>query len=312
MVPADVSPRRKRSASFLVAFAVVSAATVPGAEAARTPRLDGTVLFLPVRGRVRLPGGIFVMGSTANDMVRAVLACRKEVLRSRCDDASNRFRAEGLAHEVVLSPFALDITEVTVAAYGECVAEGACAPPGFVPGDARFDRPDFPVTHVRWDDAVDYCRFRGGRLPTEAEWEFAARGPNGREYPWGTNWNPHLANHGAFSHDETDATDGYLGLAPVGSFPDGRTPLGIHDLAGNVSEWVHDVYDVNENGFGYGEVAVKNPRGATSGGFHVIRGGSYEEGAPWLRGASRGFSTLMRTSTIGFRCAADAHFPEGD
>ena len=109
-----------------------------------------------------------------------------------------------------LSPFYLDATEVTVADYGRCVAASECAPPGFSPGDKRFDQPNFPVTHVSWDDAAKYCAWSGGRLPTEAEWELAARGVEGREFPWGMNYNTHLCNHGALAADETDATDGFV------------------------------------------------------------------------------------------------------
>jgi formylglycine-generating enzyme required for sulfatase activity len=135
--------------------------------------------------------------------------------------------------------------------------------------------------------------------------EYVARGPTSREFPWGAFYNSHLANHGAFSTDDTDATDGFAGLAPVGSFPDGVTALGVFDMAGNAAEWVADVWATDEEGFGYPAASQVNPRGPTTGGFHVVRGGSYEEGAAWMRGASRTTTALVRSAAIGFRCAAD-------
>jgi sulfatase modifying factor 1 len=263
------------------------------------------------------------MGSSPADAERANVLCRREILRSRCDELASLFMAERPAHEVTLSSYELDRTEVTVAEYGRCVAAGACAPPGFPPGDERFDRPNFPLTHVRWEDANTYCVWAGGRLPTEAEWEFAARGTAGREYPWGELYNPYICNHGALAHDDTDATDGFVGIAPVGSFPDGATPLGLLDMAGNAAEWVSDYYEIDENGFGYPAASQLNPKGPSHGVMHVVRGGSYLQGAAWMRAAARhiivqtqmtiaGFTTgfvqsllLPRSAMVGFRCAAD-------
>src|SRR5262249_19813664 len=102
-------------------------------------------LRAPVEGRARIAGTTFVMGSSPTDMVRAVMMCRREVLRAKCDDMASRFRAEGVAHEVTLSTFEIDRTEVRVADYQRCVAAGACAAAGFAPGDRRFDQPDLPV-----------------------------------------------------------------------------------------------------------------------------------------------------------------------
>ena len=96
---------------------------------------------------------------------------------------------------------------------------------------------------ITFDDAKRYCAFRGGRLPTEAEFERAARGPARRAYPWGQNYNPKLSNHGRLGVDTTDPNDGFSELAPVGSFPDGATPEGILDLAGNAAEWTADAFE---------------------------------------------------------------------
>jgi formylglycine-generating enzyme len=261
---------------------------------------------------IRVPGGTFVMGSSPTDMVRALQACRREILRSHCEEPVlqtsgilNSFRSEVPAHEVTLSTFEIDRTEVSVRAYARCVASGVCAPPGFTPSDTRFDRPELPVTHVRWEDASTYCQWVRGRLPTEAEWEYVARGTTAREWPWGKFYNPHLANHGAFAPDETDATDGFIGLAPVDAFPDGATPLGVLQLSGNVAEWVEDWWDLDENGFGYDGKPQTNPKGPKHGIGRVVRGGSYVQGEAWIRGAARGTPALLRSATVGFRCAKD-------
>ncbi len=261
------------------------------------------VLAVPAPERVRIPGGRFTMGSSPIEMQLALFSCQREILRERCSDIQHLFRAEGLAHEVELSPYELDRMEVTVGAYLRCVSAGACAPPKFSLADARFARPNLPVTHVTWEDARSYCGFLSGRLPTEAEWEYAARGPEGRRYPWGNVYNAHVCNHGAFSTDPTDVSDGHAGLAPVGSYPDGQTPLGLHDMAGNAAEWVADFFDLDEKGFSYAGRTEIDPKGPATGSRHVIRGASYLEGAAWMRGAARTTTLLSYNAEIGFRCA---------
>ena len=322
----------RSAAVLLLGFVAIDARGREGSIAAgldaaseRAPARGIQALRPPRTGRVRIAGGTFEMGSTAREMFSALRLCesptsspfstRQAVYAPLCDDTEvkNELRFEGQTHEVTLATFDLDRTEVRVADYARCVAAGRCAPPGFVPGDPRFDRPDFPVTLVRWEDAASYCAWAAGRLPTEAEWEFAARGAERRIFPWGDDYNPHLANHGAggtpipLDFDETDGSDGFVYLAPVGSFPDGATPLGVLDMAGNVAEWVSDFWgDSDENGYGYSSLPAVDPRGPITGVYHVTRGGSYESAAAWLRTAARSGHILPRTATVGFRCAADA------
>jgi formylglycine-generating enzyme required for sulfatase activity len=279
-------------------------AGLPQASPEASPRGD-VVLRPPLDGRVPVPGGTFTMGSSPVDIERAQLSCMREPAGAQCGDGEEklRFAAELPAHEVTLSPYLIDRTEVTVAAYACCVANDACPPRARASRGPQLDGPDLPVTYVGWDAAVAYCAWAGGRLPTEAEWELAARGAEGRQYPWGDVYNPFLCNHGSFAADRVDATDGFAGLAPVGTYPDGATPLGVLDLAGNVAEWVSDYYWTDEKGFGYEAASQVNPTGSKFGALHVVRGGSYLDGAAWLRGASRAFS-LGPSPTVGFRCAA--------
>ena len=284
------------SDAFAVGLPRATEGAVPGRTLALRP---------PLEGRVPIPGGTFLMGARESDLRAVIPLCDHEPLGSLCGDKGygRRFQWEAPVHPVTLSSFELDRTEVTVAAYERCVASDACPAPRWKPHDPRYDRPDFPVTFVDWDAAGAYCAWAGGRLPTEAEWEYAARGPEERRFPWGDVYNPYLSNHGSLSTDALDATDGFLGLAPVGSFPDGRTPTGLYDMAGNVAEWVADRFEDMPRGYGYEAGAQVNPTGPTTGATHVIRGGDYTEGAPGLRTTARArFSGV--SPSIGFRCAA--------
>lgn len=311
--------RSLASVSLAFAACVLAAFTIPDARAgtdslrrgfpvAPPPvesALSGGVVALRAPGpaAVLIPRGTFTMGSSRVEVQLALDACRREPLGHECD--TEMFENELDPHRVTLSPFWIDRTEVTVEAYRRCAEAGVCTPVRYDQGAARFDRPDLPVVMVAWQDAQDYCAFAGKRLPTEAEWERAARGLSDRRFPWGHHYATRRANHGTWALDNTDASDGYAELAPVGSYPDGRTSEGVDDLAGNVAEWTADAYED-----GYEAIPVTDPKGPSFGTYKVVRGGAYNFGMPWLRSAARMFRTAStRAPYLGFRCARSAHPP---
>jgi formylglycine-generating enzyme required for sulfatase activity len=201
---------------------------------------------------------------------------------------------------VYLDAFWIYKTEVTNAMYAECVQAGKCSPPRSrgshtrenYYGNPEFD--DFPVIYVSWVDANNYCSWAGGRLPTEAEWEKAARGTDGRPFPWGDVDPTSVGDLLNFYGQDTTA---------VGSFPDGASPYGALDMAGNVSEWVADWLGLNY----YNSPPSSNPLGPDSGEYRVWRGGSWATTLTELvRTSSRtGNFPTDSSGGIGFRCARD-------
>jgi len=210
---------------------------------------------------VRLPGGTFQMGSENGD-----------------DD-------EKPVHSVTLSAFEIAATEVTVGQYRQCVQAGACTAPNDK-SSSRYcnwgysDRDNHPVNCIDWHQATAYAKWVGGRLPTEAEWEYAARsGGRNQEYPWG-NQSP-TCNYAVFSSRGDGC--GQDRTWPVCSKPAGNTLQGLCDMAGNVWEWVSDWY---ESGY-YAKSPSSNPTGPSSGSLRVIRGGSWSNRASYVRAALR-------------------------
>jgi formylglycine-generating enzyme required for sulfatase activity len=265
------------------------------------PAIDGSSLRLraPLAPMVRIPAGRFVMGSDEQAVVSALADCVREPYGNRCTPSI--FGDEMPQRVVRLSSYWLDRYEVSVAQFERCVALGRCRERPHNEGTRRFERPDLPVSMVSWEDARDYCAFRGLRLPTEAEFERAARGARGRRYPWGELFNRRAANHGRFGWDVTETADGFAELAPVGSFPAGKTPEGIEDLAGNVAEWVQDRYVAR---YDPGDRVDPQGPGVGSASVRVVRGGSYTTGRSLLRGAARSFAEPSeRRPSLGFRCA---------
>ena len=203
---------------------------------------------------------------------------------------------EGPEHTVTLGAYWIDKTEVPNGAYGLCVQAGDCKAPAKHNSngiDYYFGNPqyaDYPVLFVSWKDAQNYCDWAGQRLPTEAEWEKAARGTDGRMYPWGnTAPDPSLADFGNNKWD----------VVATGNYPGGASPFGALDMAGNVWEWVSDWYGADY----YKHSPAENPTGPDSGTLKVLRGGSWNFDAPGLRTSYR----LSKEPTYvspdaGFRC----------
>ena len=237
----------------------------------------------PVDGMtlVYIPEGQYLIGSTDSDPEALI-------------DEKPR-------HKVDLSGYWMDKTLVTNAMYAMCVQAGACPTkimdisftrPAYF-GDPAFD--EYPVIFVTWDEAKNYCTWAGRRLPTEAEWEVAAKGTDGRKYPWGNApANCNLVNFGGglanYCTGDTSA---------VGKYPQGASPYGLLDMAGNVWEWVADWHSTN-----YLVEPHENPLGPATGELRVIRGGAFFNAAEYVRTSMRtGHAPGAATDNIGFRCA---------
>ena len=212
---------------------------------------------------------------------------------------------EGPVHKVCLSSFKIEKYEVTQKSFQSVMKTNP----------SRFVSADLPVDSVTWQEANKYCKKTGQRLPTEAEWEFAARGGTATEYYWGENFDSTKGNFCDTNCDMNvrvaDASDGYKYTAPVGKFP--PNPIGLYDMSGNVSEWVADWMGTEQN---YYIISPKdNPPGPIrnnirdfDGGANekVLRGGSWGGGIETLRSAWRkAFFRNYRFENLGFRCAAD-------
>jgi formylglycine-generating enzyme required for sulfatase activity len=212
---------------------------------------------------VRVPAGSFTMGSDSSEP----------------DERPER--------TVKLGEFSIDRYEVTQAQYDRCVKAGVCPVARRFPGCVG---PGLPVVGVSWHDARRYCRWSGKRLPTEAEWERAARGTDGRRYPWGARLDCSKANFGNFSGAGPCSRKNPGQIIPPGKRPGGVSPAGAHDLAGNVWEWVSD------DDAGYRERADPGQR--------VVRGGSCCSyfAMPTTTNRLR-FSPDYRDRDLGFRCA---------
>ena len=202
-------------------------------------------------------------------------------------------------HKVYLDAYYIDKFEVTAERYAKFMQATGWEKPAHWNMVKLPDHADRPVIGVSWSEADAYCRINGRRLPTEAEWEKAARGTNERKYPWGDSRpHPTLALFGQGTQFSYDV------LKPVGSHPTGQGPYGVFDLAGNVSEWVQDWYD----GEYYRDSPERNPQGPMGGQFKMARGGSWSDLPVYLLSASRTskIPSTTRNAFIGFRCAQSA------
>ena len=206
-------------------------------------------------------------------------------------------------HEVELDAFYIDKYEVTTSRYANFFQSTGRKEPRWWLETVLVSQGDRPVVGVTWDDAQAYCKHYDKRLPTEAEWEKAARGSDGRIYPWGkAKPDPNRANFGRYALSWV--TDLYTErLKPVGRYESGKSPYGAYDMAGNVREWVGDWYDETY----YQNSPTKNPKGPGEGTNHVLRGGSWGNRAVSLRSSDRGgYLPWLRVSYVGFRCAMTA------
>ncbi|TEU10572.1 MAG: TIR domain-containing protein [Anaerolineales bacterium] len=233
-------------------------------------------------GMVYVPAGEFIMGSNEGES------------------------DEQPVHTVYLDAFYIDKYEVTNTQYRKCVEAGACDTPGTITYYDNADYAQHPVSYVNWNDADAYCRWAGKRLPTEAEWEKAARGIDGQVYPWGNTFDGTKLNFAdkntSFDWSDSNWDDGYAATAPGGSYPDGASPYGALDMSGNVWEWVADWHD---EGY-YSRSPKRNPPGPDSDEYRVLRGGSWAIDLGHARCAFRNWSyPWLRFDDVGFRCARD-------
>ena len=280
-------------------------------EASSAAAVDAAPKSVCPAGMIEIAGGNFFMGS----------------------DLEDALDLEKPSHKVTVGQFCIDKTEVTVGAYKACVDAGKCAETAITnksddlkPKEkVAFDRlcnlrdpeakKDHPMNCVDWTMATTYCEAMGQRLPTETEWEFAARGPDGRIYPWGdeapsgsllnacgkecVDWgNKNKVEETAMYPDD----DGFPNTAPVGSFPRGASRFGLLDVVGNVWEWVSDRHGK------YAKEALVDPTGPAKGTDRVIRGGGWNGAyTSWVRPTFRYHDLpTKRSYGIGFRCGLGA------
>jgi sulfatase modifying factor 1 len=271
-----------RSILFLVSVpALVIGALAMVGRAQDVPRASEPPLrpnpIPEINGMVFVPAGVFTMGSSAEDLLRA----------GEVDEFPQR--------EVFVDDFYIDIREITNAEYKVYLDSTQVeAPPKWIDGNYGVGEDGFPVISVSWDEATAYAKWIGKRLPTEAEWEKAARGTDARTFPWGNSFDRARANNG----DR---------LMPVMSFANGTSPYGCYDMAGNAAEWVDGRYeayprstqDVLPPGVpDRNEMFSKDRR--------VYRGGSWNTFSKYLRCANREHTSPgKRWVYVGFRCAMD-------
>jgi eukaryotic-like serine/threonine-protein kinase len=246
---------------------------------------------------VYIPAGNFLMGLDRSQAEEMYYLCQS--FMQGCE--LSFFMESVPAHNVQMDAFWIDQTEVSNARYKACVTAGACTAPrrsSSATRDLYYANPQFdnhPVIYVNWYQADEYCRWAGGRLPTEAQWEYAARGSDGRLFPWGDD--PPISSGMANVSDQVGDT------MPVESYSEYASPFGVYNMTGNVWEWVSDWY-----GAGHYSTNANwdNPSGPTSGISKAGKGGSHG----WSAGvASPGIHDWYEPDRdgygVGFRCAYD-------
>jgi formylglycine-generating enzyme required for sulfatase activity len=252
-------------------------------DAATNPK-DGAAL-------VWVPAGDFSMGTSKEDVAR--------LLKERPSWTAEGFIGEAPRHTVYLDGYWIYKHEVTVAQYRAfCTATKRA-----FPEQPKWSKESFPVLNVSWFDARAYAAWAGAALPTEAQWEKAARGGDGRVYPWGSTWDQEKCNSITDHHEAGGGLKG-MRCAPVGSYPASASPYGAQDMAGNAWEWCADWYDPQY----YKASPRKNPEGPDTGEMKVLRGGSWGSSSITVRCSTR----LMEAPDLtyhdcgGFRCVVPA------
>jgi iron(II)-dependent oxidoreductase len=282
-------------AASIVSFTFISAVAAtagskPAPELAR--HLTAIAALAKASPKLPVPEGAFLLGSKRVDD-------DPYGLKTQFDDT------ELPQHRVWLDTYDIDRDEVSLAEYLAFLKTRAVSPPDELQkliwhvitvhsvSDETLAR--WPALYVTWQEAVAFCRSQHRRLPTEAEWEKAARGPDGALFPWGeANPESRLAMFGQHHVHEIPI------LAAVDSHDEGRSPYGLHHMAGNVAEWVQDWFGFDY----YAYMPEKNPQGPTSGRYKGVRGGSWKSLPIMLRTATRGGAPPdQRAATVGFRCA---------
>jgi formylglycine-generating enzyme required for sulfatase activity len=299
--------------NYKLAILAIAVATLFSTSCSKDSEVETKIRSKDGMVMVFVPAGEFAMGSTEDQVESALKLCRQNFDSGDCP---KWFGDEQPQHIVGLDAFWIDRTEVTNAQYQLCVDAKACAAHVQSRSSSHrsyYDNPayaDYPVIWVNWKAASDYCAWGGGRLPTEAEWEYAARGPEGRQYPWGDLLDGKKLNacdmncpYHLWSNDEYD--DGYGDTAPVGSYPEGASWCGALDMAGNVAEWVVDWYGP------YSADKQECPTGPDSGSGRIFRGGSWHSPPIFARSASREqHPAIAPNEHIGLRCVMDAKADE--
>ncbi|MGB4979326.1 MAG: formylglycine-generating enzyme family protein, partial [Anaerolineae bacterium] len=270
------------------------------------------------RSRNLAPGATRVRGTDRAEMVYVPAG---EFTMGSADSDTWAYSDEKPQQRVTVAGFWIDRTEVTNAQYRKFVDAGGYGTQEYWTeagwawkqfysvtqpncwNDSSFNQAQQPVVCVSWYEAYAYARWVGGRLPSEAEWEKAARGTDGRIYPWGNTWDGSRLNHCdqqcQYGWKDASVNDGYRTTAPVGSYANGTSPYGAMDLAGNVEEWVSSEY----GNYPYGSDDGREDQSSTD--FRVLRGGSWNFVARIVRSASRyGLTPGNRGDNIGFRVAS--------
>ena len=244
---------------------------------------------------IMVPAGEFLMGSNPDHIDQAA---------SWCECGRHQFEDELYMHDVYVSAFYIQKYTVTNQQYMAFVNASGYQTDAERKNETETWRTAFsagkenhPVVWMSWNDANAYCEWAGLRLPTEAEWEKAARGDDARLWPWGNKWDSSRLNMAANMIDTT---------MPVGSFPTGSSPYGVMDMAGNAWEWVHDWYDATY--YQHGEDRTQDPQGPETGEDRVLRGGGFRNGMHQVRTAHRHKGGMTGYAPDhSFRCARSAN-----